>query len=215
MLGVDPDAGIDQIRVRYRALARELHPDQRHGDQGRAADRRSAEMAAVNEAWAVLSDPDRRAAHDRELAGRSPQGDAGPTASYGPERPPPLHQPAPTTGCLASAAGIVPWIALLVVLAAIFVFTAYAGSGSDDGDGGDSTDSDAPLVTVRDLRGSCIQQAGGATIVVDCFTVPHEGVIVAQASTGAACPDGTVEWLIRQQDVLACTEPGTEARATP
>ncbi|MDZ7677868.1 MAG: J domain-containing protein [Acidimicrobiales bacterium] len=212
MLGVDPEAGIDQIRLRYRALARELHPDHRHGDPARSADRRSAEMARVNEAWAVLSDPDRRAAHDRELAGRSRQGYASPATSYGAERPPPLHQHPPPIGCLASVAGIVPWIALLVVLAAIFVFTAYAGSGRDDGDG---TGGDAPMVTVRDLRGSCIQQAGGATIVVDCFTVPHEGVIVAQASTGAACPDGTVEWLIRHQEVLACTEPGTEVRATP
>lgn len=171
-------------------------------------------MARVNEAWAVLSDPERRAAHDRELADRSRRGSASPATSYGPEHPPPLHQRPPSIGCLASVAGIVPWIALLVVLAAIFVFTAYAGSGRDDSDG-DRAGSDAPLVTVRDLRGSCIQRAGAAIIVVDCFTVPHEGVIVAQASTGAACPDGTVEWLVRHQDVLACTEPGTEVRATP
>jgi DnaJ-domain-containing protein 1 len=209
VLGVDPDAGIDEIRVRYRALARDLHPDRRDAAHGA---RQSAEMAAVNEAWAVLRDPCRRAAYDAHLGtGRPSPAQHRQPAAYGPPNPPPAHAAEPV-GCLTSVAGAAPWIALLAVLAVIFVFTAYAGSGRD----GDATDGDtteeAPMLAVRDLRGSCIQQAGGTILVVDCLTVPHEGVIVAQASRGAACPDGTVEWLIRQQGVLACTEPGTEVR---
>lgn len=202
VLGVDPGTGLDEIRAAYRARARELHPDRRGGDAGAAR-----EMAAVNEAWAVLRYRSSRAAYDASLAGTSP-------SAPGPSPVRPGHRPAfdgPAPGCLA---GLGPWLAVLVVLAVIFVFTAYAATGGDEDEGtsGSSGGSTAATVRVRDLRGSCVRLIGGNAQVVDCFTVPNEGVIVAQASVGAACPDGTVEWLIRHQDVLACTEPGSEAR---
>lgn len=54
-LGVEPTATAEEIRAAYRALAREHHPDM-GGDGER--------MAAVNTAYAVLSDPERRAAYD-------------------------------------------------------------------------------------------------------------------------------------------------------
>lgn len=215
MLGVDPRAGIDQIRDRYRALARELHPDRRAAAGDRAEDGPASDMAAVNQAWAVLGDPARRAAYDRQLRGgtATTQSARAATPRYGPANPPPTHDTAPI-GCLASTAGFLPWLALLAALAAIFVFTAYAATDRGDGDdtvGGEGDD--VPMITVRDLRGSCIQEIRGAPMVVDCFTVPHEGVIVAQAAPGAGCPEGTVEWLIRHQDVLACTEQGSGAPA--
>lgn len=58
-LGVSPTATADELRAAYRALARRLHPDVGGGDAER--------MAAVNEAWAVLSDPRRRAGYDATL----------------------------------------------------------------------------------------------------------------------------------------------------
>src|SRR5690554_1315514 len=170
-------------------------------------------MAAVNAAWAALRDPASRAAYDCHLAGGTRADTTGTAPPPGPApratHPPALHEAAP--GCLTSLAGVGPWIAVLVVLAVIFVFTAYAANDDDD-PGGDRPATETSMRRVRDLRGSCIGLANGATIVGDCFTVPHEGVIVAQASVGAACPEGTREWLIRQQDVLACTEPGSEVR---
>lgn len=61
-LGVTPDADLAALRAAYRRLARELHPDlQRDGGV-----ETQLRMALVNEAWAVLSDPDRRAAYDAE-----------------------------------------------------------------------------------------------------------------------------------------------------
>jgi molecular chaperone DnaJ len=54
---VAPTASADEIRAAYRALARRLHPDKQGGAQ-------NPEMAAVNEAWRVLSDPARRAVYD-------------------------------------------------------------------------------------------------------------------------------------------------------
>lgn len=64
VLGADRNATRDQIRDRFRQLARERHPDRFQGD-----DRSRAEIAfqEITEAFNVLSDPDRRRQHDMEL----------------------------------------------------------------------------------------------------------------------------------------------------
>jgi len=60
VLGVSRDASNDDIKRAYRRLARELHPDVRPDDDA-AAER----FKAVSEAWAVLSDPEKRERYDR------------------------------------------------------------------------------------------------------------------------------------------------------
>ena len=59
LLGVERDADEDTIRKAYRKLARRYHPDVNPGDA--PAEER---FKAVSEAYAVLSDPQRRAAYD-------------------------------------------------------------------------------------------------------------------------------------------------------
>jgi len=59
VLGVAPSADAATVRQAYVALAREHHPDRPGGD--------SARMRALNDAWAVLGDPLRRARYDRAL----------------------------------------------------------------------------------------------------------------------------------------------------
>jgi curved DNA-binding protein CbpA len=59
-LGVAPSASSSEIRAAYRKLARRTHPDVK----GPGVD---ASMAAVNEAWRVLGDPERRAEYDALL----------------------------------------------------------------------------------------------------------------------------------------------------
>jgi curved DNA-binding protein CbpA len=66
VLGVDTAAAHDDIRRAWLAAARAHHPD-RGGD--------SVRMQAVNEAWAVLGDPARRRAWDREHGRKPPTGD--------------------------------------------------------------------------------------------------------------------------------------------
>ncbi len=59
VLGVAPAADDATLRRAYVALARRHHPDLAGGDPAR--------MRAVNEAWATLGDPDRRARYDQSL----------------------------------------------------------------------------------------------------------------------------------------------------
>jgi len=62
MLGVPRDASADAIKKAFRQLARKYHPD-----VSKAPDA-EARMKEINEANAVLSDPERRAAYDQLLA---------------------------------------------------------------------------------------------------------------------------------------------------
>jgi molecular chaperone DnaJ len=60
VLGVDKSASDDEIKKSYRKLAKKYHPDMNPGDK--AAEESFKE---VNEAYAVLSDPDKKAKYDQ------------------------------------------------------------------------------------------------------------------------------------------------------
>ena len=60
LLGVEPEASAEQIQRAYRLLARRHHPDV-------APEADQDTMAAINGAWAVLSDPVRRRNYDAGL----------------------------------------------------------------------------------------------------------------------------------------------------
>ncbi len=92
-LGVAPSADEATLRAAYRRLAKELHPDVGSPAVGVPT---GEAMAAVNEAWTVLSDPSRRAAYDRTLIDlrdrvtvRPPRTDAPWSAAWSAQRPVP------------------------------------------------------------------------------------------------------------------------------
>ncbi|TVR99973.1 MAG: molecular chaperone DnaJ [Rhodospirillales bacterium] len=60
ILGVERDAGPEDLKRAYRKLAMQCHPDRNPGDKD--AERRFKEL---NEAYEVLRDPQKRAAYDR------------------------------------------------------------------------------------------------------------------------------------------------------
>ena len=59
VLGVNRDASEDDVRRAFRRLARQYHPDVNR-DEGA-----SARFKEINEAYEVLSDPQKRSAYDR------------------------------------------------------------------------------------------------------------------------------------------------------
>ncbi len=61
VLGVRTNASAEEIKTAYRRKIREAHPD------AVGATASSAEVAAINEAWNVLSQTGRRALYDRSL----------------------------------------------------------------------------------------------------------------------------------------------------
>ena len=108
ILGVSRDASGEEIKRRWRELAREHHPDRAAGDQPEQ-ERLTARMARINAAYDVLRDPIRRARHDALPQARraweqdrtsgpgptTPRGGPDAAAPAGPPPPPPTR---PVTG---------------------------------------------------------------------------------------------------------------------
>jgi curved DNA-binding protein CbpA len=86
ILQVDPEADPEVIQAAYRRLAQKWHPDVAQSPDA------AARMAALNRAWAVLGDPQRRAAFDRE---RARDGAQRPGRSSGYAEPPPAPSDRP------------------------------------------------------------------------------------------------------------------------
>ena len=78
VLGVDKKAGADEIKKKYRSLARELHPDKNKGDAVK-----EEKFKGISEAYEILSDSKKRAEYDEarslyERGGfRAPMGGQG------------------------------------------------------------------------------------------------------------------------------------------
>jgi molecular chaperone DnaJ len=177
-IGVSPDASHDQIRAAYRRLARRHHPDADDGDTDR--------MAALNEAWHVLSDPGRRAMYDASLR-TVPR----PTA------PSPMPEPdyadddfddddRPLGGHRRGGFPL-PVFLVLALFAMIFVITAYAYEKSG------SVNGPAPTIPVDGVIqiGSCVRVSDDAVARETPCGAPYTGVVVALIARDGRCPPST------------------------
>lgn len=103
ILDVTHDASNDEIKRRWRDLARENHPDLAGGDASER-ERNTTRMARINAAYDLLRDPVRRARYDASPEARRARESAGWTARWGPGaragaadgRPPGPPPPPPT-----------------------------------------------------------------------------------------------------------------------
>jgi hypothetical protein len=176
VLGISPAADHADVRRAYLERAREAHPD-RHIDAA-GADRAKAErrMQEVNEAWRVLGNPRRRRRYDLE---RAPQkmfvsrtdgtmpADALPTFA---------DDEIDTTTRLIRG---VPWMILVLVLIAIFVFTAYATSGSRIANPSPSN------------PGQCVVVTDGPAVTSVACGSPGARVVISEVETTQQCPLGS------------------------
>ena len=78
ILGVDKKAGADEIKKKYRSLARELHPDKTKGDEAL-----EEKFKAVSEAYDILSDSKKRAEYDEARSLFERGGFRGPMGGHG------------------------------------------------------------------------------------------------------------------------------------
>jgi hypothetical protein len=177
VLGVSPRAGADELRRAYLTCAREAHPD-RHVDAG-VAERSSAEVRIreVNEAWAVLGNPRRRRRYDLERRPRDVDQSPFVTRSDGTMPPSVNFDGVDPTARLIRG---LPWLVLVVVMFAIFIFTAYAATG-----GGKSS----PAPTNNLAR--CVVVAPGPVVSPAACGTDGSRLVIATVAPTEPCPAGS------------------------
>lgn len=132
-LGVDPEATQEQIRQAYLRLARQRHPDTQ-GATGADPAESNVNMAALNSAWFVLGDPDRRRTYDESMGVVEPppfrqEPRAQPVGAWaGQWEPPPSPAEARAAVAMARLWAVVA-ISVSIMLSALFVY-AFIKSGS-------------------------------------------------------------------------------------
>lgn len=184
VLGVRPTSTMEEIRAAYRRRAREAHPDALAGSS--AVGGGQAEMAAINAAWHVLSDPGRRAVYDASLRGPTTSAVASTERSRVPNVSLPVQR----------GSGRFPiWPFVLVgVLAAIFIFSAGALTKP-----GKPTSPDNLLFT-----GSCVRLEPNRDAVEVGCEGPHDATVVTVVNFDAVCPTDTETFRDRQGRGYAC-----------
>ena len=188
-LGVKSSATRAEIKAAYRSRMRTLHPDVRKGpaDHG--------EMAAVSEAWNVLSDTRRRAAYDAALASPSPSSSSA--ASADPSRF--VHRP----GVDLLTPPKFPWKLVVVIAivgtAAVLILAAFSKPSEPQG----------PDNLLQ--SGSCVDIASdGSAFEVSCDG-PHQRVVRQLVAFDETCPLDTEAHRDRQGMGMACTDPAAVA----
>ena len=173
VLGVAPTADADELRRAYLSRARESHPD-RYVDAP-PADRNDAErrMRDVNEAWNVLGNPRRRRRYDLELM----PAERFITRTDGTMPEPIVFDEVDGTARLIRG---LPWMIVVVVLFAIFVFTAYAATG-----GGKTT----PLPSNNLSR--CVRADSDGSVAPAACGSTGARLVIQTVDPTQQCPPGT------------------------
>jgi curved DNA-binding protein CbpA len=206
VLGVSSESSTEDVRQAYYRLARVLHPDRVDGSttDAEGAGRR---MQEVNDAWRVLRNPQARADYDRTLRAAPPMNTSPTTFDTDVARPAgadwsdtgDLDRPIPTRLAEPGDLGLaivraLPWLVLVVVLGAIFVFTAFARNDDDP----------APF----ELVGKCVSGGGDGLTAVSCAE-PNEGVVIAIVEQASLCPPSTTA-RAGEDDTWLCLRPAVD-----
>ena len=129
ILGIGRSASADQIKVAYRELVKKHHPDlfSAASEQAKATEK----LRLINEAYAVLGNPERRHRYDQEFV-QKPQTPRGPAAAARRKAP----HPSPRQPGMRRQAIKIPkvrlnfskkWAGYSLAAAAAIVLLIYAG----------------------------------------------------------------------------------------
>lgn len=209
VLGVPRSASAETIRRAYHRQARAWHPDRFAGQPPDDAARAENTMRRINEAFRILGDRDRRRDYDRQLAG-APAVEGGVSVRDGVTRVDPRlldpdyltarrhRQEAVISTSHSRMMNLVPWVGFLCLLAAIFIFTAYATRS----DGPAEIEVPGPDIGVR--ANACVRIIQGPTLLeVPCDRINDGRVIGARLPEGS-CPALTVREISLDADTIVC-----------
>jgi hypothetical protein len=190
-LGVADDASAAELRRAYREWARRLHPDLNPADP-EAGGAEGEAMRRLNEAWRVLADPAARRRYDEARTGGRASGDP---VREGHDWAADLS----VSGELRGRHRVRPaaWMVMVGILAAIFVFTAYAAGP-------------APTTPVPHTQADqCLAHFPGYDALVSC-SQPNVGRVVtllspaANGSAPVVCPAGSAPQPVLGRAQIAC-----------
>jgi hypothetical protein len=170
-LGVTRDGTDAELRTAYRTRARQLHPDLRGNrtPEERIDDERA--MQRLNDAWHVLSDPDRRRHYDRSLDElRITVRDVGPAT----DKPPVYVEE------LTGPGRAVPAVALLGAVLACTTVVAFVFLHD--------TSDQTPIKGMNAVTtGDCVTVRGGhVSEIVPCDS-PNDGQVASEIPRGQPC----------------------------
>ncbi len=219
VLGVAAKADQSEIRRAYHVAARRWHPDRLGELAPTEASRAEDEIRRVNLAWEVLGREDRRSAYDLELrrgAVPSQPRPAGVRSDDGVIRIDPrlldpeflaarrhaqFDQISNRSSMVLRAA---PLVAVLGLLAAIFIFSAYARGGGEQ-----STTSTVagPNLGAGVAANDCVSVLTGPALLERPCDGAADGRVIGarlEDAPDAVCPLGTTREIALQNGVVVC-----------
>ena len=219
VLDVARSADHVDVRRAYHRAARRWHPDRFAGQSEHEASQAGAEMRRVNQAWEVLGDEARRRAYDRELLSRSSVGSSGASGAAtvvgddGVIRiDPRLLDPSflaarrhvqfkEISKRTSVVLRVAPALALLGLLAAIFVFTAYARS--DDGSA-TTTTLPGPSLGAGIEANDCVTVLTGPSLLKRPCDPTADGQVIGARLPDGECPIATVREVELSNGAIVC-----------
>lgn len=224
VLDVGATADRAEIRQAYYRAARRWHPDHVAGASAVEAAEAEAHMRRVNQAWEVLGDEQRRKSYDVELrraAGLSvgtarPMGGATVPDDDGVIRiDPRLLDPSflaarrhvqvdEISNRTSFILRVAPMVALLGLLGAIFVFTAYAREGVEVAA---PTTVPGPRLGTGIEANDCVSVLTGPSLLERPCDVSADGRVIGARLPDGVCPVGTVREVELSNGAIACLGP--------
>jgi hypothetical protein len=207
-LGSTPASSQEELQQAYRRAARRLHPDVNPGAETEEA------MRALNDAWAVLGDPDRRRRYDAQIG-------------LGTTQAAPRWEPTRWETTVDDIEGgerrrsrlFRPSVIAIAILGVIFVVTAYAAPSHTDRRPATRTPSATQTTpptpasaseglgsNSTGLVGKCILKLLGYDAVAVCNQRGAQ-LVVAEVAATADCPAGTTVYQLEGRSQLVCLSP--------